>query len=91
MPKGDFYRYVLVIRKLRKERGEFCEACGLPSKHGHHVIPVGVTSIHSELVFLEANILILCDDCHALMHPLIRSYAWNEATIGRAQMLGHQT
>jgi 5-methylcytosine-specific restriction endonuclease McrA len=68
--------YVRVLKTIRAERGEKCEGCGIPAKHGHHIIPVSLTGIHS-LLFLEpANIMILCDDCHLLMHPLIRRTDW---------------
>jgi hypothetical protein len=85
---NDLKRYIQVIKKIRKERGDYCECCGLPATHGHHIIPVSETSIHSELVFEPANILILCDDCHALMHPLLRNVSeWGKARTARGQML----
>lgn len=81
-------RYIRLIARLRRERGEFCEACGAPARHGHHIVPVAVTSIHSALVYEPANILILCDDCHALMHPLIRNISeWGIAKVDRGQAL----
>lgn len=78
MPNGNINtqamaRYLAVLKAIRAERGEYCEACGSPATHGHHVIAVSNSSIHSELVFEPANIILLCDDCHALMHPLIRN------------------
>lgn len=88
---SNFARYIRVLKEIRAERGEFCECCGVPARHGHHIIPVGETSIHGELVYEKANIMILCDDDHALMHPLMRIYAWNKATIDRAQMLKRPT
>lgn len=70
---ANLARYLAVLTEIKKERGEKCEGCGMPAKHGHHIIPVSETSIASELVFEPANILILCDDCHALMHPNLRN------------------
>jgi len=83
-------RYLRVLKQIRRERGEYCEACGAPAKHGHHIIPVSETSIASELVYEPANIMILCDDCHALMHPLLRNVSdWKRARKNRGQAL-HQ-
>jgi 5-methylcytosine-specific restriction endonuclease McrA len=83
--------YLKTIQTIRRERGEHCEACGIPATHGHHVIPVSETSICSALVFEPANILILCDDCHALMHAhnAIRNITdtWKDARIRRGQAL----
>lgn len=79
-------RYLDALNAIRAERGCTCEACGIPAKHGHHIIPVSETSIASELVFEPANILILCDDCHSLMHPLLRNVSnWKQARKGRGQ------
>ncbi|WP_369688547.1 HNH endonuclease signature motif containing protein [Dehalococcoides mccartyi] len=73
-------RYLKILKQIKHERGEFCECCGLPATHGHHIIPVSETSIASELVFEPVNILLLCDDCHALMHPLLRNISdWGGA------------
>ncbi len=86
---GALAKYRAVIGKIRHERGAFCEACGVAAMHGHHVIPVSETSIHSDLVFESANILILCDDCHALMHPGLRNISdWQGARIRRGQAFG---
>lgn len=83
--------YLKTIQTIRLERGEYCECCGLPARHGHHIIPVSETSIASELVYEPANILILCDDCHALMHAHagIRNITdtWAGARIRRGQAL----
>lgn len=49
-----------------------CEACGAPAKYTHHIHRVSETSIYSVLFADPANLLLLCDDCHALMHPLLR-------------------
>jgi hypothetical protein len=81
-------RYLAVLNKIRCERGEYCECCHKPANHGHHIIPVSETSIASELVFESANIIILCDECHALMHPLIRNISdWQGARQRRGQAL----
>ena len=81
-------RYIAVLQKIRAERGERCEACGVPAHHGHHIIPTVDTGIASELVYEPANIMILCDDCHALMHPGIRNISeWSQARKGRARAI----
>ena len=87
---GSLKRYLDVLKKIRCERGEYCECCGVTAQHGHHIIPVSETSIHSDLVFEPANIMILCDDCHALMHPLIRNVSdWKTVRRDRGQALSH--
>jgi len=87
----NFERYITVLKQIRSERGEFCECCGVPATHGHHIIPVSETSIASELVFEPANIIILCDDCHALTHPLLRNISdWGAARIRRGIALNGQ-
>lgn len=79
--------YIAFKRRLIVERGARCEACGVPATHPHHIIPVSDTSIHSPLVVEPANVLILCDDCHCLMHPGYRSYPWIGTRIARRQGL----
>ena len=81
-------RYLNVLESIRRERGAYCEACRLPARHGHHIIPVSETSIASELVFEPANIMLLCDQCHALMHPQLRNVSdWKGARQRRGQAL----
>jgi len=81
-------RYLEMLRLVKRERGCNCECCLEPATHGHHIIPVSETSIASELVFEPANIILLCDVCHALMHPLIRNISdWQGARIRRGQAL----
>lgn len=85
---GNLKRYLDVLEQIRIERGERCEGCRKHAVHGHHIIRVGDTSIHSELVFEPANIMILCDECHALMHPLIRNVNdWKIVRKDRGRML----
>lgn len=85
---GAMVRYREVLRQILTERGEECEACHKPATHGHHIIPVSETSIASELVFETANIIILCDECHALMHPNLRNVSdWKGARKRRGQAL----
>ncbi len=85
---ANFKRYLDMLNRIIQERGAFCECCHVEAIHGHHVIPVSETSIASELVFEPANIMILCDDCHALMHPLLRNISdWQGARIRRGHSL----
>lgn len=76
-------RYRQILQRVRDERGEFCEACQAPARHAHHIIPVGQTGISAGLVYEPANMMILCPDCHLLMHPGIRNTDW--ATVRRAR------
>jgi len=82
-------RYLAVLKQIRRERGEFCEACGVPAKHGHHIIPVSESGITSEFLYEPANIMLLCDDCHALMHPGRRRMNWLEMRKGRSRAILH--
>ena len=81
-------RYVETLRAIREARGEVCEACGEWTRYAHHVNPVSATGIASALVWHAANLLLLCDDCHALMHPGVRGYPWLQARRGRLRDLG---
>lgn len=80
-------RYLDILKQIRRERGLKYEACGAPAHHGHHIIPVSETGIHAGLVYEPANIMILCDDCHLLMHPGIRSTDWLTIRRGRGQAI----
>lgn len=85
---NNLTRYKEVLRIIRLERGDVCECCGDEAKHGHHINPVSETSIASELVFYPPNIMMLCDDCHCLMHPLLRNVNnWAEPRKKRGQAL----
>ena len=72
-----------MLAAIRRERGERCEACGVSARHGHHIIAVGQTGIAADLVYEPRNVMILCEDCHLLMHPRIRVTDW--ATVRRAR------
>lgn len=77
-------RYMAVLNTIRAQRGCYCEACGVPAHHGHHIIPVSETGIAAELVYDPANIIILCDDCHALLRNIAE---WGRARKDRGQAL----
>lgn len=62
-------RYRRAIFAVLEQRGEECEACHVPARHVHHIITVATSGIDSELAYEPANMLVLCNDCHALMHP----------------------
>jgi 5-methylcytosine-specific restriction endonuclease McrA len=88
---GQLKRYLAILKQIRAERGEHCEACGLPAIHGHHIVPCSETGIASELVFEPANIMLLCSECHSLMHPCIRDGCqWGIAKRGRGQALSQR-
>lgn len=88
MARSQLARYLAVLQAIRDERGDRCEACKAHATHGHHIVPCSETGIASELVFEPANILLLCDDCHALMHPCLRNVSqWETARKGRGQAL----
>ena len=65
-----------MLDRVRRERGASCEACGIPATHVHHIIPIRKTGINADLAYEPANVIILCDDDHLLMHPLIRKTNW---------------
>lgn len=86
-PPSPLARYRRVLAAVRAERGERCEACGYPTRMAHHVNAVGITGIADALVHEPANLLLLCDDCHALMHPGRRGYSWLAAKAQRSAAL----
>ena len=71
MSRASDYRALL--RFEVEQRGHRCEGCGMPAEHIHHVNPISETGIMSDLAFEPANMLLLCDDCHCLMHPGTRN------------------
>ena len=92
MAVKDLRRYQAVVRRVRFERGDVCEVCGAHATHVHHIVPVSETRIHSELVFAQENMLILCDGCHSLCHPLIRNISdWKGARGRRGARLIRRT
>lgn len=82
-PETPHRRYRRVVREVLEARGRFCECCGTPARHVHHIIPCSITGMASELVFDPANMMVICNDCHLLMHPLIRRPSWTKAAKGR--------
>lgn len=66
-------RYRSIVAAVVDARGHRCEGCGTPAEHVHHINPVSETGIASELAYEPANMLVLCDDCHCLMHPGTRN------------------
>ncbi len=83
--------YLNILKQIREERGEKCEACGAIAKYIHHIIPVSKQRIHHNLMYEPANMIILCDDCHALMHPLLRNVSeWKIARKERGQTIARQ-
>ena len=84
---GLFGRYLRTLRRIRQETGDRCEICGAHATHGHHIIPVSETGIESEMVVLRGNILLLCDWCHKMQHPGIRSWGWGDIRKSRGRAL----
>jgi 5-methylcytosine-specific restriction endonuclease McrA len=72
-------RYLRVVREVLDQRGRHCECCGIPARHIHHINPCSPKSIHSELYYAPENMMVICNDCHLLMHPLIRRPSWKRA------------
>lgn len=68
--------YRRLLQRLRRERGGVCEVCKVPARSFHHIAPVAQTGITSALVTDPRNLLLICDDCHTLMHPGQRRYPW---------------
>lgn len=69
-------RYRALLQQVRATRGSVCEACHAPALHVHHVIPILRTGLNDALAYEPANVLLLCEDCHLLMHPGIRRTDW---------------
>lgn len=84
-PPSPLARYRAALRQVRAERGERCEVCSAPTNSAHHIVSVGLSGIASALVSEPANLLLLCNACHCLMHPGRRVYPW--LTVGRRRSL----
>lgn len=77
-------RYRRAVVEIRLSR-RVCESCGRNANEAgqrklycHHLQPVGTLEggLASDLATNPANLLLLCNDCHALFHPGIRRYPW---------------
>lgn len=78
-------QYKAFLARIREDRPR-CESCGaLPAEvgqarlHAHHCMHVASLGIHDPAVFDGGNVLVLCNACHALMHPGLRRYDWDKA------------
>lgn len=80
-------RYRAFKATILAERGKTCEGCGDYADRIHHIIPIQESGINSELVFEPANVMVLCDDDHCLMHPNQRRYPWGTLRIIRSHAL----
>lgn len=54
-PASPLARYRRALASVRQERGERCEACGVPARSAHHVVTVGLSGIAFELVHEPTN------------------------------------
>lgn len=59
---------------LRRSRGR-CIVCGARAAQGHHVLPV---QRFPELTACAANIVGVCEGCHARHESAHRRIRWNE-------------
>jgi predicted HNH restriction endonuclease len=61
--------------------------CRAAARHVHHIIAVELTGIAAELALEPANMLVLCNDCHALMHPgsRNRNMWWHMSDVSRSR------
>lgn len=63
---------VIRLRKLTKERWR-CQACPetlVSQRQVHHIKPV---SRFRSLELVEENLVVLCPDCHATVHKIMRT------------------
>lgn len=84
----DLRAYRVSQAQVRRDRGERCEVCATGARATHHLASVGSTGIASPLVSDPRNLLIVCNDCHALFHPGERAYDWTAAGAKRALAMG---
>lgn len=77
--------YLDFIRRLQRERRR-CDSCrhtavevGQAKLHAHHLMPVARLGLDDPAVTDAGNALLLCNACHALFHPLKRTYDWTAA------------
>lgn len=62
------------IREIFFKNHPFCQYCGAPTEHIHHLIPIVVGGDNR-----ESNLIPLCLKCHGLIHNKHFSNDWKEA------------
>src|SRR5665213_3066284 len=87
-------KYRAFVHGVRVERGDRCEACGRSAVearqtvlHVHHLWPIAKSGILDALVTCRANVLLVCDWCHAMQHPARRSWPWLAVGAARGRAL----
>lgn len=90
---GSLKQYLDFCEMIREER-QVCESCGATAEevgqkhlHVHHLQRVQILGYNHPAIRDPKNVLLLCNACHALMHPGIRRYNWMGAAITRSQNL----
>lgn len=61
------------LRDLFIKKHKFCQYCGEPAKHVHHIIPIAVGGDNR-----ESNLVSLCYTCHGLIHNKTFNDNWRE-------------
>lgn len=87
-------RYLVFVNALRAERGNRCDSCqhtaaqvGQRRLHVHHLMRVAAIGLDDPATTDAGNTLLVCNACHALMHPLKRNYNWQAAGRNRGWRL----
>jgi len=85
-----YRRFMAEMRLLHR----VCEACGRTPKEAgqkklfpHHLLRVEILGVDDPLLVHPGNILMLCNDDHALFHPGRREYNWLVASKKRGGAL----
>lgn len=60
------------IRNIFLEKHPFCQYCGLPAEHVHHLIPIAAGGDNR-----ESNLIPLCLKCHGIIEGMNYS-SWKE-------------
>ncbi|EMM94270.1 HNH endonuclease (plasmid) [Leptospira interrogans serovar Icterohaemorrhagiae] len=87
--KLSISEYKMFVNTLVGSRGK-CDSCGNTATevgqkklHVHHLIHVVRLGLSDPAILDEGNILVLCNHCHSLFHPLKREYNWFIAGVSR--------
>ncbi|TGK12848.1 HNH endonuclease signature motif containing protein [Leptospira stimsonii] len=92
--KLSLTEYKTFVSALVEKRGR-CDSCGNTAKevgqkklHIHHLIHVSRLGLSDPAITDEGNVLVLCNHCHSLFHPLKREYNWFMAGVSRGVKIG---
>lgn len=70
--RHDFNESKGVLHKMNIARNSTCFVCGGPRSARHHIIQLQNGGLNS-----RKNLISICDECHALIHPWLSKPAFH--------------